>query len=84
LCGISIIAFMPFFFRFCEIIFKGTVSRDFWLFQWIYMERASYRDPALTFLKFCIVSPLDSMLLKQKNISLPFSFSNRTAACKWI
>jgi hypothetical protein len=29
LCGISIIAFMPFFFRFCEIIFKGTVSRDF-------------------------------------------------------
>jgi hypothetical protein len=35
---------------------KGTVSRDFGIFEWIYRGRASLRDPPLAFLKifmFC-------------------------------
>jgi hypothetical protein len=59
---------------FCGI-FKGTVSRDLGIFLWIYIGRASFRDPPLIFLKFlcCVVIELfnlkDPTRLLQKTIS---------------
>ncbi len=58
-------------FVICEHL-KETVSRDLGIFAWIYIGRASFRDPPLILKKilFCVVIELinlkDPMRLMQK------------------
>jgi hypothetical protein len=60
-----------------ERLLKETVSQDLGIFKWIYIGRASFRDPLLIFIKFlcCVVIELinlkDPMQLMQKNYLFP-------------
>ncbi len=57
--------------------FKETVSQDLGIFNWIYIGRASFRDPPLIVFKFlcCVVIELinlkDPMRLMQKTYLFP-------------
>jgi hypothetical protein len=65
---------------------KGQCHWDLGLFKWMYINRASFRDPPLLFLKSLwfdgieILNLKDTMHLMQKT----FSCSNRTTAYKCI
>jgi hypothetical protein len=65
------------------MVFKGTVPRDFLLFKWIYIERASYQDPQLIYLKFlyCVVVEIlnfkGSLQLMQKTYLFPLQIGQQ-------
>jgi hypothetical protein len=71
---------------------KGQFPRDMGIFLWIYIERESFQDPLLIFVKFlcCVVIELfnlkDPMRLMQKTYLFPMqmgmSHANASKICR--